>query len=351
MSIKNGMLISLSLPFRHYQYQDDNDKNEDETMNVIVDVVQRFNAMEMENNGSQTNVSEIVVNNKSNSTTHLLHDRPESQHRQQPGKEIGTDSDSSLEMDEVEIIIDLNSYHEARKIEAIDERLRNIVMHMIPTTRKAYVDDICDGIKGMLDSQELLQIRSPIDLPNQVIKFVQKRYSSLLNECDLGINSATSSSTEQQTESALDSNLGNHGNHAKQEQINHPQLEHVEDDDDDEIVTETFEVDVNVETTTAMDKVVEAQPKVFQFEPMRTTTELTMIKEIQFDESYQEEDPGSVKVDEDTLYIVEKKRNGLNYNIVPVEPKLQQQQLKQREEEEQEVVAQPTRGMLILEVG
>lgn len=323
-------------------------------MNVIVDVVQRFNAMEMENNGSQTNVSEIVVNNKSYSTTHLLHDRPESQHRQQPGKEIGTESESSLEMDEVEIIIDLNSYHEARKIEAIDERLRNIVMHMIPTTRKAYVDDICDGIKAMLDTQELEQIRSPIDLPNQVIKFVQKRYSSLLNECDLGINSATSSSTEQQTESALDSNLGNHGNQTKQEQIYHPQLEHAEGDD--EIVTETFEVDVNVESTTTMDKVVEAQPKVFQFEPMRTTTELTMIKEIQFDESCQEEDPGSVKVDEDTLYIVEKKRNGLNYNIVPVEPKLQQQQQlkheKHEEEEEeqeleQEVVAQPTRGMLI----
>lgn len=91
-------------------------------------------------------------------------------------------SSSSLEMDEVEIIIDLTSYNEIRQIEQIDERLKNIVMHMIPTTRKAYVDDICDGIKSLLSGPDLSQIRSPIDLPNRVIKFVQKRYSSLLNE-------------------------------------------------------------------------------------------------------------------------------------------------------------------------
>ena len=81
-----------------------------------------------------------------------------------------TSSHSSLdEMDEVEIIIDLNTYHEGRQIEAIDERLKNIVMHMIPTTRKAYVDDICEGIKSLLSGGDLREIRSPIDLPNQVI--------------------------------------------------------------------------------------------------------------------------------------------------------------------------------------
>ena len=149
--------------------------NGNDTLNVIVDVVQRFHGLDGLENASHTNVSEIVVDSKSTTSVHLLNDGSNSRVK---GALTGS-SDSSLEMDEVEIIIDLNSYHEARKIEAIDERLRNIVMHMIPTTRKAYVDDICDGIKGLLDVTELEQVRSPIDLPNQVIKFVQKRYVDL----------------------------------------------------------------------------------------------------------------------------------------------------------------------------
>ncbi len=111
-------------------------------------------------------------------------------------------SSSSLEMDEMEIIIDLDAYNECRKIDQIDERLKNIVMHMIPTTRKAYVDDICDGIKSLLTNSDLMEIRSPIDLPNQVIKFVQKRYSSLLNEFELdgsGLNSLSSKEQEEQS--------------------------------------------------------------------------------------------------------------------------------------------------------
>ena len=114
---------------------------------------------------------------------------------------------------------------------------------------------------------------------------------------------------------------GCHGDKQEQEAASVP-LEHrkydegdkdVDEDEDDEIITETFEFDVDVETRTAV-KALEQD----------TTTELTVIKEIQFDGS--QEDPGSMKVDEDTLYIVEKKRNGLNYNIVPVEVNRQLQQ-------------------------
>ena len=93
-------------------------------------------------------------------------------------------SSSSLEMDEVEIIIQVDSYNEMKKVEMANERLKNIVMHMIPTTRKAYVDDICDGIKSLLNESDLNDIKSPVDLPNSVVKYVQKRYSSLLNEYD-----------------------------------------------------------------------------------------------------------------------------------------------------------------------
>jgi len=187
-------------------------------------------------------------------------------------------SSSSLEMDEMEIIIDLDAYNECRKIEAIDERLKNIVMHMIPTTRKAYVDDICEGIKSLLTGGDLEEIRSPIDLPNQVIKFVQKRYSSLLNEYEV--------------EGAPD---------------REPTAKEC-----DEVEKEEQRVCPDLHTTLEIQTAATLQD---------TTTELTVVKEFQLNtpEQTDGDDDNYMKVEEDTLYIVEKKLAcGNTYKIVPV---------------------------------
>jgi hypothetical protein len=64
----------------------------------------------------------------------------------------------------------------------LDEKIRSFVIHMLPVNRKAIVDDIVDGVKTLMDSFELEKVNSPIDLPEHVIKFIQKRYSNLLNE-------------------------------------------------------------------------------------------------------------------------------------------------------------------------
>jgi hypothetical protein len=77
------------------------------------------------------------------------------------------------------------------------EKLRNIVMYLIPTTRKAYVDDIVDGVKTMLTVNELKKVNSPIDLPENIIKFIQKRYSNLLNDPNESSSSSECSSSNQ----------------------------------------------------------------------------------------------------------------------------------------------------------
>lgn len=60
-----------------------------------------------------------------------------------------------LEEEEVEIIIDLNATktkdedeteEDIPKVE--EEILRNIIMHLIPTTKKTFVDDILDGVSS-----------------------------------------------------------------------------------------------------------------------------------------------------------------------------------------------------------
>ena len=64
----------------------------------------------------------------------------------------------------------------------LDEKIRSFVIHMLPVNRKAIVDDIVDGVKTLMSSAELEKIDSPVDLPERVTRFIQKRYSNLLNE-------------------------------------------------------------------------------------------------------------------------------------------------------------------------
>ncbi|RNA13964.1 hypothetical protein BpHYR1_031328 [Brachionus plicatilis] len=178
-----------------------------------------------------------------------------------------TKSDESEE--EVEIVIDLNGRQEAQKRrcmdeEKIDEVLRNIVMHLVPTTRKAYVDDIVDGIKSQLGEDELDAIESPLDLPRDLIRFVQKRYSNLLSE-----------------------NM-----QAEKLQAKHTSLEIVVDSDRDSVYGKCG----------------------FEDEQQEETTELTVVKEDvgQMGSGSQSklicDENNFVKVDEETLYIVEKIR-------------------------------------------
>ena len=64
----------------------------------------------------------------------------------------------------------------------LDEKIRSFVIHMLPVNRKAIVDDIVDGVKTLLSSSQLAKIDSPVDLPERVTRFIQKRYSNLLSE-------------------------------------------------------------------------------------------------------------------------------------------------------------------------
>ena len=152
------------------------------------------------------------------------------------------------EEEELEIVIDLNHL----KNEKNEEKMRQIVMHMIPTTRKAFIDDIVDGVKQLLNTVELDSLKSPVDLPNHIIRFIHRRYSSLLNEdyClkDVSVSVNTGSSTTSDNFTSL---LNDH-----------------------------------------------------------ETTELTVVKEIRkefVDESESTPDD-IIKVNEDTLYIVEKRK-------------------------------------------
>ena len=120
----------------------------------------------------------IVLSNNSRSSSNIANTKSELSF----SVESLNNKVSDEEEEELEILIDMSHLDEGKRHAAVDERLRNIVMHMIPTTRKAYVDDIVDGVKIMLSTADLAEIRSPVDLPAKVIKFVQKRYASLLNE-------------------------------------------------------------------------------------------------------------------------------------------------------------------------
>lgn len=169
------------------------------------------------------------------------------------------------EEEEVEIVIDLNKkIKKSVDEEKINETLRNIVMHLIPTTRKAYVDDIVDGIKCQLSIEELDCIESPLDLSRDLIRFIQKRYSSLLNENLDGEKLPKQTSLEIIVDSDRDSVYG-------------------------EQAKSNFE----------------------------ETTELTMVKEMR--EIVSDSDTNAtgsnfIKVDEETLYIVEKIRQIKNKN-------------------------------------
>jgi len=210
--------------------------------------------------------------------------------------------DSENEMEEVEIIIDLNNLHSSKANAhhhhhhhskqqqqqnvltrndldqndselLVDERLKNIVMHMIPTTRKAYVDDIVDGIKQLINDPEAIrQISSPIDLPKHAVKFIQKRYASLLNDQLL---SKTESSV-----SAL------------------PTYDHDLDNEEEEEETKHSDSISNTTANIMMD----------------TTTEVTVVKETRKEfmiPSHSEANPSNddiMKFEEETLYIVEKRR-------------------------------------------
>ena len=81
----------------------------------------------------------------------------------------------------------------AYKQKIVNETLKNIVMHVVPTTRKAYVNDIVNGIRTLMTMDELSQVHAPVDLPENVLRFVQKRYNNLLLE-----ESYATSSTLQQ---------------------------------------------------------------------------------------------------------------------------------------------------------
>ena len=173
-------------------------------------------------------------------------------------------NESDVSDEEVEILIDLKNKQEKNFDEnKINEILRNIVMHLIPTTRKAYVDDIVDGLKNQLSIEELDAIESPLDLPRDLIRFVQKRYSSLL--C---VENMQAEKLSKQTS-----------------------LEIVVDSDRDSVFGES--------------------PK----SPFEETTELTVVKEMREVVSDSESklvNSNFIKVDEETLYIVEKIRQVKN---------------------------------------
>lgn len=76
---------------------------------------------------------------------------------------LNSSQNDDLEEEEVEIIIDLNGTKTTKEEEEEDgetedfvlpkveeEILRNIIMHLIPTTKKTYVDDILDGVRFLL---------------------------------------------------------------------------------------------------------------------------------------------------------------------------------------------------------
>lgn len=158
--------------------------------------------------------SQVIVNSSSNlrdhekcsSSQHIIIEQPilkSETNLNQSGEVLGDNrrptSSSSSEIEEVEIIIDLNTkdHKQIKSQPAIDqedqeiaeyrnkiisETLKNIVMHVVPTTRKAYVDDIVNGIRSLMNPEDLARVASPLDLPENVLRFVHKRYNNLLLE-------------------------------------------------------------------------------------------------------------------------------------------------------------------------
>ncbi len=217
------------------------------------------------------------------------------------------------ELEEVEIVIDLNkkqpqqqptvTEHSAFKNNShvendekklieyrhkmINETLKNIVMHVVPITRKAYVDDIVNGIKTLISFDQLLNVNSTIDLPQNVLRFIQKRYNNLLleesyaNNLPSNLSNVTSSSSSVSSSSASSENK--------------------------EVIEEALTPAAAAPTTT-------------------TTTELTIVKDIRKEifsssesssdslnehddyKQQQNQNQDIMKVEEDTLYIVEQRR-------------------------------------------
>jgi len=184
----------------HFDYEEEEDDEEEENQEE-----DQLNPYSDHNDKSATSQTSFLSSNLivDNNNAQLLNNKEIVYGRDEDDDE---DEETSENMEEVEIIIDLKNYnnnsnhqesvhsvkqetkiidnHDDNDLDLlVDERLKNIVMHMIPTTRKAYVDDIVDGIKQLVNDREsLIKIRSPIDLPKEIVKFIQKRYSSLLND-------------------------------------------------------------------------------------------------------------------------------------------------------------------------
>jgi hypothetical protein len=186
----------------------------------------------------------------------------------------------------------------------VNETLKNIVMHIVPTTRKAYVDDIVNGIRTLMSGDELTKINAPVDLPENVLRFVQKRYNNLLLE-------ESYANTVQPSITAKASTTGT-------SQV------HVECDQSMTGSTGVLPVKITVTMSPKQQKPPQQEPTSMSENNLSNSlnnhdieTDVTVVKEIRKEmlSNGQDNTPSMsnmneeiMKVDEETLYIVEKRK-------------------------------------------
>lgn len=232
-----------------------------------------------------------------------------------------SDSKDDSDLEEVEIIIDLNnvcldgneqkigvidenSPYDNVKMEDLDEKLKNMVMHIIPINRKAHVDDIVDGVKNLMSLTELIHVKSPVDLPENVIKYIQKKYANLLNE---HLNNSSNTAvigkapdnltiSVNNASSALSTSALVLGVAGQQQQQQLQQSLDINGKNQNESFFINITTPNGIETTTEVTVVKEIRTEI-----------LSSGSECDFKPNQTDSNGDIMKVDEDTLYIVEKR--------------------------------------------
>ena len=199
----------------------------------------------------------------------------------------------------------------AYKQKIVNETLKNIVMHVVPTTRKAYVNDIVNGIRTLMTMDELSQVHAPVDLPENVLRFVQKRYNNLLLEESYATSSTLQQPLSPPSPSSTITTRATSSN---------PQVR-VECDSIGELdANGVLPVKITVTMNSPLKQIVEKNATAVAAGGVEdshlTTTELTVVKEIRKEMMPNSSEDTSalinsdeiMKVEEETLYIVEKRK-------------------------------------------
>lgn len=111
-------------------------------------------------------------------------------------KNDSSECQNETSMEEVEVVINVgnlpkfprialvrpkeNVDNEAKMINEMNDRLRNIVISILPACGGAYIDEIVDDLKFIM-KDDVYDIKSKDDFPVEIIDFIHERYQTLLN--------------------------------------------------------------------------------------------------------------------------------------------------------------------------